>query len=310
MIAVAISFSVGIYCLILGILKLGFLLEFVSHPVLTGFISAAAITIILGQIPAILGETGVGTTVADEIHDIITKIPKTEPITLAVGLGGMFLLIIIQMIGQQWGKKSKVVWGLSIGRNALVIVLFTIMSFFLNRSLETPLFAVTGSIPSGLVAPKAPDLALVMRVFPSSVAVFIAAALEHIGIAKSFGRKNKYSIDQSQELTFLGVANLLNSLFGGMAVGGAASRTAVNSESGVKSPLSGIFTSGAVLLSIFFLTGALFWIPKATLWRARGRASCAGLHRRRAWWRTGRDGCSRGRRQREFAVSGERRGCL
>jgi len=102
-------------------------------------------------------------------------------------------------------------------------------------------------------------------VFQPSLAVFIAAALEHIAIAKSFGRRNNYTIDQSQELTFLGLANLLNSSFGGMAVGGAASRTAVNSESGVKSTLGGIFASGAVLVSIYVLTGALFWIPKATL---------------------------------------------
>jgi sodium-independent sulfate anion transporter 11 len=102
-------------------------------------------------------------------------------------------------------------------------------------------------------------------VFQPSLAVFIAAALEHVAIAKSFGRRNNYSIDQSQELTFLGVTNILDSFFGGMAVGGAASRTAVNSESGVKSPLGGIFTTGAVLVSIYALTGALFWIPKAIL---------------------------------------------
>jgi MFS superfamily sulfate permease-like transporter len=94
-----------------------------------------------------------------------------------------------------------------------------------------------------LIPPKTPDLALIKRVFAPSVAVFLAASLEHIAIAKSFGRKNHYTISANQELTFLGVANLANSFFGGMAVGGAASRTAVNSESGVKSPLSGIVTS-------------------------------------------------------------------
>jgi solute carrier family 26 (sodium-independent sulfate anion transporter), member 11 len=249
----------------MGLLNLGFLLEFVSLPVLTGFISAAAITIILGQVPSIFGETGVGTGSANQIHDIFAKLPQTKPITFAVGFSGMVLLVILQVVGKRWGKNSKAVWTISIGRNALVILVFTIISFLLNRNLKTPLFDLTGKIPSGLVSPKIPNFALVERVFPSSIAVFLAASLEHIAIAKSFGRKNHYTISADQELTFLGVANLVNSFFGGMAVGGAASRTAVNSESGVKSPLYGIFTSSAVLVSIFFLTDALFWIPKATL---------------------------------------------
>ncbi|CZR65479.1 related to sulfate permease SutB [Phialocephala subalpina] len=264
-IAVAIAFSVGVYCLVMGLLKLGFLLEFVSLPVLTGFISAAAITIILGQVPAIFGETNVGSGAANQIHDIFAKLPKTKPITFAVGISGIFLLCIMQYAGKKWGKTSKVVWIMSIGRNAITILLFSIISFFVNKDIKTPIFDLTGKIPAGLLPPKSPDLNLVGKVFQSSLAVFIAAALEHIAICKAFGRKNNYTIDQSQELTFLGVINILNSFFGGMAVGGAASRTAVNSESGVKSPLSGLFTTGAVLLSVYFLTGALFWIPKATL---------------------------------------------
>ncbi len=251
--------------MVLGLLKLGFLLELVSHPVLTGFISAAAITIILGQVPAIFGEKNVGSGVANQIHDIIAKISQTKPITFAIGISGIFMLVAMQIIGQRYGKKNKFVWIVSIGRNAITILLFTIISFVVNKDIQTPIFDLTGKIPSGLLPPKAPDMALIAKVFQPSLAVFLAAALEHIAIAKSFGRRNNYTIDQSQELTFLGAANMLNSFMGGMAVGGAASRTAVNAESGVKSPLYGLFTAGTVLISIYALTGALFWIPKATL---------------------------------------------
>jgi sodium-independent sulfate anion transporter 11 len=269
MIAVAVSFSVGIYSLIFGLLNLGFLLELVSLPVLTGFISAAALTIIIGQIPAIFGETNIGTGVANQVHDIFAKLEKTKLPTLAISITGILLLCILQLLGSRYGKTNKAVWLLSIGRNAIVIFLFTLISFAINSPLgsATPVFDLTGKIPSGLLPPKAPDLALVSQVFSPSLAVFIAAALEHIAIAKSFARKSNpsYTIDQSQELTFLGFANLFNSLLGGMPVGGAASRTAVNAESGVKSPLSGLFTGIVVLISIYALTGALFWIPKATL---------------------------------------------
>jgi sodium-independent sulfate anion transporter 11 len=196
-IAVAIALSVGIYCLVMGLLKLGFLLEFVSHPVLTGFISAAALTIIIGQVPAISGETNIGSGVANQIHDIFAKLPTTKTPTLLVGLTGILLLCVLQFLGKQWGKKSKAVWIISIGRNAITILLFTIISFAANKNLAAPYFDLTGKIPSGLVAPKVPDLALVGKVFQPSLAVFIAAALEHIAIAKSFGRRNNYTIDQS-----------------------------------------------------------------------------------------------------------------
>lgn len=120
-IAVAIAFSVGIYCLVMGLLKLGFLLEFVSHPVLTGFISAAALTIIIGQVPAIFGETNIGSGVANQIHDILARLPTTKTLTLLVGLTGILLLRVLQFPGKRWGKKIKAVWIISIGRNAITI---------------------------------------------------------------------------------------------------------------------------------------------------------------------------------------------
>ncbi|RDW82228.1 SulP family sulfate permease [Coleophoma cylindrospora] len=264
-IASAIAFSVGIYALIMGLLRLGFLLDFISLPVLTGFVGAAGLTILIGQVPALFGETGVGSGVANQIHDIITKLPQTKPLTFVIGFSGIFLLQLLQFLGKKYGKQYRVFWILSIGRNAIVLVLFTGISFGINKDLKKPLFDLTSTVPSGLVAPSAPTGTIISKVFSRSIAVFVAAALEHIAIAKSFARRNGYVIDESQELTFIGATNLLNSVFGGMAVGGAFSRTAVNSESGVKSPLSGLFTSATVLASIYFLTGAIFWIPKATL---------------------------------------------
>jgi sodium-independent sulfate anion transporter 11 len=89
--------------------------------------------------------------------------------------------------------------------------------------------------------------------------------VQHITIGKSFASKNNYRLDESQELAYLGITNFFNSYFGAMTVGGVLSRTAVNSDAGVKSPLNGLFTSGFVLLGIYKLSGALFWIPQATL---------------------------------------------
>ncbi|KAJ4379591.1 hypothetical protein N0V86_004772 [Didymella sp. IMI 355093] len=263
-IASAVAMSVGIYALAIGLLKLGFLLEFISVPVLSGFISAAAIVIMLGQIPSLFGIT-VGSGTANIIHDIFAKLPQWDGATTGIGLGGILILVLMQKMGQRWGKKSKAVWLLALGRSAVVLVLFTGISYGLNKDRDDPIWALSKVKSNGISNPKMPDGELIKKVFPRSIAPFIAAALEHLAIAKAFGRKNNYVTDAAQELVYLGTTNFFNSFFSSMSVGGAMSRTAVNSDSGVKSPAYGVIAGGVVILSIFKLSPALYWIPKATL---------------------------------------------
>lgn len=264
-IASAIAMSVGIYSLAIGLLKLGFLLEFISVPVLSGFISAAAIVIMLGQIPSLFGITARSGT-ANIIHDIFAKLPQWDGATTGIGLGGILILVLMQKMGQRWGKKSKAVWLLALGRSAVVLVLFTSISYGLNKNRDDdPIWALSKVKSNGISNPKMPDGELIKKVFPRSIAPFIAAALEHLAIAKAFGRKNNYITDAAQELVYLGTTNFFNSFFSSMSVGGAMSRTAVNSDSGVKSPAYGVIAGGVVILSIFKLSPALYWIPKATL---------------------------------------------
>ncbi|CBX94134.1 hypothetical protein IAQ61_004005 [Plenodomus lingam] len=264
-IASAVAMSVGIYSMAIGLLKLGFLLEFISVPVLSGFISAAAIVIMLGQIPSLFGIT-VPTGTAKIIHDLFAKIPQYDGPTTGVGLGGILMLYLMQKMGQQWGKKNKVVWLLALGRSAVVLVLFTGISYAVNKGRDDdPVFALSKVKSDGIATPRMPDSTLIGKVFPRAIAPFIAAALEHLAIAKAFGRKNDYVTDPAQELVYLGFTNFFNAFFSSMSVGGAMSRTAVNSESGVKSPAYGIIAGSVVILSIFKLSPALYWIPKATL---------------------------------------------
>jgi sodium-independent sulfate anion transporter 11 len=264
-VASAIAMSVGIYALAIGGLKLGFLLEFISIPVLSGFISAAAIVIMLGQIPSLFGVT-VGTGTAKIIHDLFQQIPDFDGPTTGIGLGGIVLLVLMQKMGQRWGKKSKVIWLLALGRSAVVLILFTGISYAVNKNrVKNPVWALSKVQSKGINHPKMPDARLIGKVFPRSIAPFIAASLEHLAIAKAFGRKNNYVIDPAQELVYLGFTNFFNSFFSSMAVGGAMSRTAVNSDSGVRSPTYGLIAGSVVILSIYKLSPALYWIPKATL---------------------------------------------
>jgi sodium-independent sulfate anion transporter 11 len=264
-IASAVALSVGIYALVIGMLKLGFLLEFISIPVLSGFISAAAIVIMLGQIPSLFG-VNVGTGTANIIRDLFQQIPDFDGPTTGIGLGGIVILVLMQKIGQRWGKKNKAIWLLALGRSAVVLVLFTGISYAVNKNrVKNPIWALSKVQSNGIENPKMPSSPLISKVFPRSIAPFIAAAIEHLAIAKAFGRKNSYVIDPAQELVYLGITNFFNSFFSSMAVGGAMSRTAVNSDSGVKSPTYGLIAGGVVILSIYKLSPALFWIPKATL---------------------------------------------
>lgn len=264
-IASAVALSVGIYALVIGALKLGFLLEFISIPVLSGFISAAAIVIMLGQIPSLFG-VDVGSGTASIIHDLFQQIPDFDGPTTGIGLGGIVILVLMQKMGQRWGKKNKAIWLLALGRSAVVLILFTGISYAVNKNrVKNPIWALSKVQSDGIENPKMPESILISKVFPRSIAPFIAAAIEHLAIAKAFGRKNNYVIDPAQELVYLGITNFFNSFFSSMAVGGAMSRTAVNSDSGVKSPTYGLIAGGVVILSIYKLSPALFWIPKATL---------------------------------------------
>ncbi|KAF1846482.1 sulfate permease [Cucurbitaria berberidis CBS 394.84] len=264
-IASGVAMSVGIYSLVIGLLKLGFLLEFISVPVLSGFISAAAIVIMLGQIPSLFGIT-VRSGTANIIHDLFAKIPQYDGPTCGIGLGGIVLLVAMQKVGQRWGSKSKAIWLLALGRSAVVLVLFTGISYAVNKNrVDDPVWALSKVKSDGIDTPRMPTSQLIQKVFPRSIAPFIAASIEHLAIAKAFSRKNGYVVDPAQELVYLGFTNFFNSFFSSMAVGGAMSRTAVNSDAGVKSPAYGLIAGGVVILSIFKLSPALFWIPKATL---------------------------------------------
>ncbi|CAD6501431.1 BgTH12-01683 [Blumeria graminis f. sp. triticale] len=259
-----LTFLTGIIALSVGILRLGFILDFISLPVLSGFVSAAGFLTILSQIPALFGNSA-GAKTSEKVRDMFVKLPMAKPYDTLVGFSCILILVLIEQAGKRWGKKNKVIWILSTCRNAIVIVLFTLISFGINKDLETPKFELSKISAAKIETPRLPPTSLFRRLFFRSITIFVATALEHLAIGKTYGRRHGYKVDESQELVFLGISNLLNGFFPTMAGGGSISRSAVSADSGVKTPLSGIFTSGFVLLSLYFLTGALYWIPKATL---------------------------------------------
>ncbi|KAK4096704.1 sulfate transporter 4.1 [Parathielavia hyrcaniae] len=267
-IASAIAMMVGIYSLVTGLLALGFLLQFISLPTLTGFISAVAITIILNQLDSLLGEPSPGEGTATQIREVFQHLPQANGWACLVGFSSLILLTLLDHAGKRWGNKNKIVWFASITRAFITLMVFTGVGYAVNNPRGSPdrfLFGVAEVQGNGQEPPRIPRADLLSKVATQSIVIFVGTGIEHTGIAYGFGVRNNYVPDQSQELTFLGVANIANSFFHAIGVGGAMSRTAVNSACHVRSPLSGFVTTAVVLVSTVKLVGMLYWIPNATL---------------------------------------------
>jgi solute carrier family 26 (sodium-independent sulfate anion transporter), member 11 len=263
----AVALMMGICMAALGFLKLGWLLDFISYPVLTGFISAVAITIGLGQVDNLIGEDNVGDGTANIIHDVFTNFGTCNGRAAGIGFASVILLVGLQKAGERWGSKNKIIWFLSITRAFIALLLFTGISYGVNKGRDSDdfLFDISKVPSTSIHSPKAVDGKLLGKAAGRSIAAFLGAAIEHVAIARAFGLRNNYVTDPSQELCYLGVTNIWNSFFTCMGVGGAMSRTAVNSQCQVKSPLGGVVTTGVIVLALYKWTGALYWIPKATL---------------------------------------------
>lgn len=203
----------GVYGMILGFLKLGFLLEFISIPIITGFISAVAITIILNQMGSLLGSDVSSDGAASQIHDVFANLSGASGLTCAVGFTCILFLTVLDRAGRRWGDKNNFIWILSITRAFLALVLYTGISYAVNhnRDSDNYVFAVVKVKSDGQQAPVVPSGDLIGKVATQSITVFIGAAIEHMGIARAFGVKNDYVPDQSQELCYFGVCNFFNS---------------------------------------------------------------------------------------------------
>jgi solute carrier family 26 (sodium-independent sulfate anion transporter), member 11 len=142
-VATAAAFWTGIYSLILGLFRLGFLLDFIPLPVLSGYVSGAVITIILQQLKALFGESKTGNDTAGVIRYFFQELPTTNWRAFLIGFSGTVMLIAMQELGRRLGKRYKAVWYLAMARNALALAIFTLVSWAVNKDRsKNPLFDV------------------------------------------------------------------------------------------------------------------------------------------------------------------------
>ena len=266
----------GIVCFI-GLARLGFLVDLISLTAISAFMTGSAINIAVGQVPALMGITGFSTRSATYLVVINTlkNLGKTK-LDAAMGLTALFMLYAIRYIFNTLAKKQphrrKLWFFCNTLRTAFVILLYTLISWLSNMHLpkhssKAAKFKILGTVPRGFTHAQVPEvnsdiISLFASQLPASVIVLL---IEHISIAKSFGRVNNYTINPSQELVAIGVTNLLAPFLGGYPATGSFSRTAIKSKAGVRTPLAGVITAIVVLLAIYALTAVFFYIPSASL---------------------------------------------
>ena len=255
MMALFLALLMGGIQLLLGILRMGFLVRFLSKPVISGFTSAAALIIGLSQLKYLLG---VDIERSNKIQELVVNaansIQDTHLLTLAIGLGGILLLLTIK----KWFKKIP---------GALVLVVLgtaLVYGFRLDRFGVS----IVGSVPSGLPEFGIPTVSSseVLDLLPIAATLALIAFMEAISVAKAVEEgHDDYKVVPNQELIALGASNIVGSLFGSYPVTGGFSRTAVNNQAGAKTGMAAVISAGVVLLTLLFLTPLFYFLPKALL---------------------------------------------
>jgi sodium-independent sulfate anion transporter 11 len=272
-IASALAIICGAIVCFIGLARLGWLVEFITLAAISAFMTGSAINIAAGQVPAMMGITGFNTR--DSTYKVIINtlkhLGKTN-LNAAMGLTALTLLYLIRYICTTMAKKQprrqKMWFFISTLRTAFVILLYTMISWLVNRHhRKKPKFTILGKVPRGFQHAAVPEIDVtIIKAFASHIpASVIVLLIEHISISKSFGRINNYTIDPSQELVAIGVTNLLGPFLGAYPATGSFSRTAIKSKAGVRTPFAGVITAIVVLLAIYALPAVFFYIPNASL---------------------------------------------
>lgn len=268
--ALTLALLVGVIQMGMGLLRAGFLVNFLSHPVLAGFTSAAALVIGLSQFKHLLGLSTPNLEFVDTAVYTFQHLAETNVITLAIGLGSIAILLYFKYaLGSQL-KRRKLPAGLvtPITKSAplLVVLLATLLVVALRLDVAADV-KVVGFVPAGLPPLTTPtlDLTLWRALLPTALAISFVGYMESISVAKSLASKRRQKINSDQELVGLGMANLGAAFTGGYPVTGGFSRSVVNFEAGANTGLASMVTAVLIALTVLFLTPLFAYLPQVVL---------------------------------------------
>lgn len=268
--ALTLALLSGVIQVIMGFVRAGVLVAFLSHPVLSGFINAAALVIMASQARHFLGLDIDGETFFQQVISLARNIGSVHAPTAILGLASLLLLFYFRKYAA--GHLSLV--GLSDSASAqlsragtlMTVGLATVVVWLFSLDREAGI-AVTGDIPSGFPGLTMPDFTpdLLVQLLPAAFVISLVGFMESISVAKTLASRKREQIDPNQELVALGAANLGSAFTGGYPITGGLSRSVVNDSAGAQSGLASIFTGGFVLITVLFLTPLFTYLPRATL---------------------------------------------
>ncbi len=252
--AAILAFMVGIFQLSLGLLKLGVLVDFLSHPVVVGFTNAAALIIASSQVGKIFGIAArKGEHHYQTVWHLIQDLPQVHLTTLIMGVFSIFLLVYIKKVAP---KLPNVL---------ITVTICILLSYFLGYEVKGG--DVIGVVPSGLPGFKIPDVEFsqMMHLIVSAGVIGLLGFVEAISVSKAIASETRQRLSANQELVGQGASNIVASLFQAYPVSGSFSRSAVNFAADARTGFSSIVTGILVAVTLLFLTPLLYHLPQATL---------------------------------------------
>ena len=267
--AITLAMLSGVMLAILGLLRAGFLANLLSHPVISGFITASGILIATSQLKHILGVKAGGDNWPEMLGSLAANLGDTNGWTLAIGIPATIFLFwvrkgaapALQKLGLPAGAAS-----MTAKAGPVVAVVLTILAVIV-LDLGSKGVSLVGAIPQGLppFAVPSTDLALIERLWVPALLISIIGFVESVSVAQTLAAKRRQRISPDQELIGLGAANIASAFSGGYPVTGGFARSAVNFDAGAQTPAAGAYTAVGIALATMFLTPLLFSLPIATL---------------------------------------------
>ena len=267
--AVLIAVMSGLMLTIMGVMKLGFLANFLSHPVISGFITASGIVIATSQLKHLFGVQSSGHNLLDIGRSLAESLNDTNLPTLLVGGGALLFLLwsrrYLKPLLRKLGLAARAADILTKTAPILAVLATTLVAWALR--LDEQGVKLVGTVPSGLPSFTMPSLdpALWSQLAVSALLISVVGFVESVSVGQTLAAKRRQRIDPDQELIGLGTANLSSGFSGGMPVTGGFSRSVVNFDAGAETPAAGAYTAVGIALATLFLTPVIAWLPQATL---------------------------------------------
>ncbi|MCA0963833.1 SulP family inorganic anion transporter [Salipiger bermudensis] len=267
--AITLAFLSGVFLTLIGILKLGFLANFLSHPVIAGFITASGVLIAASQLKHILGIDAGGHTLVELGISIARHIGDTNPITLGIGVSATAFLFWVRKglkpLLRKAGLGPRLADILAKAGPVAAVAVTTLAAWAFGLGEHG--VRLVGAVPTGLPPLSAPsfDLSMWRTLLLPAVLISIIGFVESVSVAQTLAAKRRQRIDPDQELIGLGTSNIASALSGGFPVTGGFSRSVVNFDAGAETPAAGAYTAVGIAIATLLLTPLLFFLPQATL---------------------------------------------